>query len=74
MKGQLDFEAFVVEEAKKEGQKNRWTRIGAAWVNRDSITIKLSALPVTGEIVLLKPKPKEAAKPPAKMDVFGVGG
>ena len=70
MKGKIDFEAFAVEEAKKEGDKNRWTRIGVAFVNKESISVRLSALPINGEIVLLKPKPKEE-KAPEKLNVFG---
>jgi hypothetical protein len=70
MKGKIDFECFAVEDAKKEGGKARWTRIGVAFVNKDSITVRLNALPINGEVVLLKPKPKEEA-PPQKLNVFG---
>ena len=75
MKGKgFDFEAFAVEEGKTENDKAYWTRIGAAWINKDSITISLNALPVNRKIVLLKPRPKEEKKPEQKMSVFGSGG
>lgn len=33
--------------------RNRWTRIGTGFVNRDgSITIKLDGLPVNGELIV----------------------
>lgn len=70
MTGKIDFEVFATEPGRKEGDKTRWTRVGVAFVNRDSISIKLSAYPVRPELVLLKPKPKEESKPPAKMDPF----
>lgn len=69
MKHEIDFEAFAVEDGRKEGDKARWTRIGAAFCNKDSISIALNALPVNGRIVLLRPRPKEAVKP-AKINPF----
>jgi len=47
--------AFVATEGKDE--KSFFTRIGAAWANsKGGFNIKLEALPVGGEIVLLPPK------------------
>jgi len=49
-----DLKAFVVT---KSGDKSYSTEIGAAWKNaKGGYGIKLTALPVGGEIVLLPPK------------------
>lgn len=38
---------FAINEAKELGKKARWTRIGAAYPNRDgSVTLILDALPI----------------------------
>lgn len=71
MTGNIDFEVFAVEPGRKEGDKSRWTRIGVAFTNAESISVKLSAYPVRPELVLLKPKPKEEQKEKLKMNVFG---
>lgn len=35
----------------REGARSIWTRIGSAWVNRDSsITLRLDALPLSGTL------------------------
>jgi len=47
--------AFVATEGKDE--KSFFHRIGAAWANsKGGYSIRLDALPVNGEIVLLPPK------------------
>jgi hypothetical protein len=52
-----DYEVFVSE---KNGDKNYYTRIGAAWnVASDGISVKLQALPLDGNLVLFPPKEKE---------------
>lgn len=52
-----DFDVFVTE---KRGDKNWYTRIGAAWnVSNDGISIKLQALPINGELVLFPPKERD---------------
>lgn len=52
-------EAFTVRPAKDDG-KDFWVRIGTAWPTKQGgWSIKLDALPVTGEIVLAPPKPKD---------------
>ena len=49
-----DLKAFAVT---KTGDKSFFTEIGAAWKNsKGGYSIKLNALPVSGEIVLLPPK------------------
>ena len=47
--------AYVV---RKVGEKSYWDRIGSAWENADGngISIRLTAIPLNGEIVLRKPK------------------
>ena len=47
--------AYVATEGKDE--KSFFTKIGAAWTNtKGGYNIRLDALPVGGEIVLLPPK------------------
>lgn len=49
--------AFV---ATQSGERSYFTEIGAAWKNKKGgFTIKLNALPVSGEIILLPPKDKQ---------------
>lgn len=49
--------AYTVKERKGD---NYWTKVGAAFVNRDnSITVVLDALPLNGEIVLREPKERD---------------
>lgn len=51
--------AWHVTEARKEGEKGFWTRIGAAWEHEDGngLTLQLDLVPVGGgRIVLRAPK------------------
>lgn len=65
----LDFIAKAVREYEENGEKKtRWTDIGVGFVNKDSITVMLNALPIGDKIVLMKP-PKVDEK--GKMQVFG---
>lgn len=51
---------FVFVSRKGAGDKNYYSRIGAAWeVASDGISIKLDALPLDGELVLFPPKADE---------------
>ena len=56
--------AYVV---RKVGQgpteKSYWDRIGSAWANADGngFTLRLNAIPLTGEIVVRKPKAEDNA-------------
>lgn len=56
--------AYHVTEPKTEGQKARWSRIGAYFPhsNGDGATLVLDLLPISfnGRIVLRAPKPGEA--------------
>lgn len=48
---------YIVEG---EGESAFWTKIGAAWENDDGqgFNLQLSALPLTGRLVVRKPKPQ----------------
>jgi hypothetical protein len=47
---------------KREGHKDFWVRIGAAWPHEggSGLSIQLDALPIDGRIVLTEPKADEA--------------
>jgi hypothetical protein len=55
-KGQKpDYEVFISQ--KGAGDKNYYTKVGAAWnVASDGISIKLTALPLDGSLVMFPPK------------------
>jgi hypothetical protein len=46
---------------KREGQKDFWVRIGAAWPHAQNggLTVQLDALPIDGRVVLSEPKADE---------------
>lgn len=48
---------YVVEG---EGESAYWTKIGAAWAHEDGdgFNLQLSCLPLTGRLVIRKPKPQ----------------
>ncbi|MFL5328670.1 MAG: hypothetical protein ACJ8C4_07120 [Gemmataceae bacterium] len=49
------FNAYQVRDGKDES--SFWDRIGVAWSNRDGgYTLQLQAVPLSGRIVLTKPK------------------
>ena len=57
-KNQPAFIAYHVSE----GEKARWTRIGAAWTHKDGegFSLELDCIPIaSGQIVLRKFNPKE---------------
>jgi hypothetical protein len=56
----FDYIAYTIE---KVGKNTYWTRIGVGWFHRngEGFTVKLSALPLTGEIVFRKPLPDDQA-------------
>lgn len=63
-----DFDVFVVngDDAEDDNSKAFWIKIGGAWSHKDQegYSIMLAALPVSGRLVLRKPKPpaeREAA-------------
>lgn len=56
------YNAYTVSDAKGEGQKGYWTKIGAMFAHEDGDggTLVLDALPLGGRIVLRTPKRDEA--------------
>lgn len=53
--------AYTVRDAREEGQKGFWTRIGAFFAHEDGEggTLLLEALPLDGRVVLRAPKTEE---------------
>jgi hypothetical protein len=52
---------FTVIE--REGGRAWWTKIGAAWINRDgSLTVKLEALPVNGTLQIRDPEDRHGSR------------
>lgn len=50
-----DFEVFVSQKGRDD--KTYYNRVGAAWnVAADGVSIKLFALPLSGELILFPPK------------------
>ncbi len=51
----------AVYQVEGEGDHAYWTKIGAAWQHEDGdgFNLKLSAVPLTGRVVVRKPKAKE---------------
>jgi hypothetical protein len=51
--------AYTVVERSKDGRKF-WVRVGAAFVNRDgSLSVRLDAMPVNGELQIRDYQPRE---------------
>jgi hypothetical protein len=55
--------AYHVTEARKEGDKGFWTRIGAAWDHKDGggMTLQLDLVPVAGGRIVLRVPAEQAA-------------
>lgn len=55
------YHAYAVREAKAEGQKPFWTRIGAVFAHEDGEggTLILEALPLDGRVIFRTPKNDE---------------
>ncbi|MER9414033.1 hypothetical protein [Mesorhizobium sp. M0589] len=53
--------AYTVRDAREEGQKGFWTRIGAFFAHEDGEggTLLLEALPLDGRVVLRAPKTED---------------
>lgn len=48
----------VVYTVVTRGNRTQWVRLGLAFVNRDgSLTVKLDALPMNGELQIRDPRP-----------------
>ena len=55
--------SMIAYQVDQVGENSFFHRVGAAWKNKaGGYQIKLSAIPVNGEIVLLPPKEKEGEK------------
>jgi hypothetical protein len=54
-------EAFVIDG---EGEKARWTRIGAAWPHQDELgfNVSLTAIPLSGRLVIRTRVEKEVGR------------
>lgn len=64
-------EIYTIVKSTNEEHKDRWVRIGAAFVNKDgSINCFLDALPVNGKLHIRDRKEKEENK----QDEFPFGG
>lgn len=62
------YDVLVTEKNEKTG-KTYYTNIGVAFVNKDSsISVKLRALPMGGELYLAIPRPKEEREASARSD------
>jgi hypothetical protein len=59
---QKDFRPHGVFVVDGEGDNAFWTKIGAAWLHEDGkgFNILLTAMPVSGKLVVREPKPQEA--------------
>lgn len=55
--------AYIAYTVDGDQQDAYWTRIGAAWPQRngEGFNVQLTALPISGRIVLMPPKPAEDA-------------
>ena len=58
-------DVFTIKENGKD--KGYWVKIGRAFVNKDgSLNVYLDALPLTGQLHIRDPKPKEGARAQVK--------
>lgn len=55
--------AFVLYRVEGDGKDARWTKIGAAWPNKDGrgFSLKCEAVPLHGRIVMRSYRPKAQA-------------
>ena len=59
MKGQRpDYRVSTVVSDPDSG-KDRWTNVGVAFQNNETITVLVDAVPVNGKLILQRPKDKE---------------
>ncbi|MBU0761520.1 MAG: hypothetical protein KKD39_00700 [Candidatus Altiarchaeota archaeon] len=56
MKGKMpDYRVSTVVNDPESG-KDRWTNVGVAFQNNDSITVLIDAMPVNGKLILTRPR------------------
>ncbi len=59
MKGKMpDWRVSTVVNDPDSG-KDRWTNVGVAFNNNETITVLIDATPINGKLILAKPRPKE---------------
>jgi hypothetical protein len=53
--------AFQAWHVTSKGDNSFWTKVGAAWPHRDGkgLSLQLSVIPISGQIVLREPRPKQ---------------
>jgi hypothetical protein len=53
--------AFQAWHVTNKGDNSFWTKVGAAWTHRDGkgLSLQLSVIPISGQIVLRQPLPKQ---------------
>ena len=62
MKGKMpDYRVSTVVNDTDSG-KDRWTNVGVAFQNTESITVLIDAMPVNGKLVLTKPRKAQDAE------------
>ncbi len=68
--------AFVLWSVEGEGKHARWTRVGAAWSNKDGkgFNLRCNAIPLAGRLVMraFTPKPDTAAQDRRQGELAGV--
>lgn len=57
--------AFTLYSVTGDGKNARWTRIGAAWTNRDGkgFSLAVGAIPLQGRMVMRAYEPKQERLP-----------
>ena len=50
---------FAIRKAKSDDKKDHFIEVGAAWPIKDGFKIKMDAVPVNGELVILARKEKK---------------
>ncbi|MBD3261677.1 MAG: hypothetical protein GF334_08375 [Candidatus Altiarchaeales archaeon] len=61
MKGQTPDWRVTTVASDPETGKERWTNVGVAFENNQTITVLMDAVPVNGKLVLMRPKQNQQA-------------
>ncbi len=60
-------DVYTIIRNGKEDNKDYWQRVGSAFVNKDgSLSVKLNANPINGELHIRDPRPNGGAKDSGK--------
>lgn len=55
---------FIANTVVGEGENQRWREIGAGFASsKGSVTVLLDAVPVSGKLILIRPKERPQATP-----------